>query len=246
MKYISIFLCFTLFFSACKNDSSKPETISEDRTSEEATGNKRLNNKILSTPEAIAYKYGLEHWEGVKTLTFTFNVDRGSNHFERSFTWNPKTNDVEYRSESDTILYNRDAQLDSLALSADQKFINDSYWLLAPYKLVWDTGTTFSDQKNVLAPISKQELNKLTITYSDQGGYTPGDAYDLYYGNDFTIREWVFRQGNSEQPTMMTTWEDIEKVGRLKLATMHKDKTGNFKLYFTNISVEQENAQPAQ
>lgn len=241
MRYLSLFFCSILLLTGCKNETAKTDPSTEISNTETETVYKVPDNKILSTPEAIAYKYGLEHWNNVTELSFTFNVDRGNNHSERSFIWNPKTNDVVYISEADTVRYNRNEKLDSLALSADKSFINDSYWLLAPYKLVWDTGTTFKDTKNVIAPLSKQKLNKLTLVYANEGGYTPGDAYDLYYGNDFTIREWVFRKGNSAEPSMITTWENIETVGKLKLTTMHKDKTGEFKLYFTNISVEQEN-----
>ena len=78
----------------------------------------------------------------------------------------------------------------------------------------------------------------ITITYGKEGGYTPGDAYDLYFGNDLIIKEWVFREGNDSVPNMVTTWEDYKDFNGLNIATMHRDSTGNFKLYFTNISVK--------
>jgi hypothetical protein len=78
----------------------------------------------------------------------------------------------------------------------------------------------------------------LTITYGSDGGYTPGDAYDLFFDSDYKIKEWVFRKGNDSVPSMINTWEDYKDFNGLKLATMHKDSTGSFKLYFTNISVQ--------
>lgn len=216
--------------------------ISCNETKENTNANgssKYTPNFVLSTAEKIAAKYGVENWKSVSEIRFTFNVDRGENHFERSFIWHPKTSEVVYMNSTDTVSYNRKATtLDSIAIQADRAFVNDSYWLLAPFKLVWDEGTSFSEEKNVIAPLSKDTLNKLTITYGNEGGYTPGDAYDLYYAEDFTIREWTFRKGNDEKPSMHTSWEEYKTVNNIELATMHQDSTGNFKLYFTNISVK--------
>ena len=192
---------------------------------------------MLTTAEAIAYSSGSENWSMVSEIKFTFNVDRGERHSERSWTWNPKSKDITMIKNSDTLSYNQ-ARLDSITKKTDASFINDSFWLLAPLHLVWDTGITFSETKNVVAPLSKDTLNLLKIVYDNDGGYTPGDAYDFFYGDDFMIREWIFRQGNDSIPSMITTWEDYKDFNGLKIATMHRDSTDTFKLYFTNISVK--------
>ena len=109
------------------------------------------------------------------SIAFTFNVDKDSSHFERTWNWHPKTNDVILISGNDTILYNR-KHIDSISTNADKAFINDKYWLLAPFQLIWDQGTSISEAIKEEAPISKNILNKITLTYSSEGGYTPGDA----------------------------------------------------------------------
>jgi len=195
-------------------------------------------NPVLTTADVIAYRNGLEAWNAISEIKFTFNVDRGDQHFERSYVWEPKTNKVVYMSLKDTVVYYQNSQLDSLQIAADQAFINDKYWLLAPFNLVWDKGTTISEKKNQIAPISKDTLNMLTIIYGEEGGYTPGDAYDFFFGKDYIIKEWVFRKGNDTVPSLTTTWEDYGEFNGLKIARMHKDATGNFKLYFTTISVK--------
>ena len=81
-------------------------------------------------------------------------------------------------------------------------------------------------------------LNKLTLVYGTEGGYTPGDAYDFYYGRDFMVKEWTFRRANDSLPTMTTTWEGYEKFNGLQIAKTHKDSLGGLNLYFTNISVQ--------
>jgi hypothetical protein len=225
MKNTLSILLVILILISCKNDKSTSEEIEV------------LAVKEDTTAEAIANKNGYNNWAKVSELKFTFNVDRGERHFERSWIWKPKTHDITMITSSDTISYNQ-AKLDSITTKADASFINDRYWLLAPFHLVWDTGTTFSESKKVVAPLSKDTLNLLTIVYGNEGGYTPGDAYDLFYEDDFTLREWIFREGNDSIPSMTTTWEGYKDFNGITLSTMRKDSTDNFKLYFTNISVK--------
>lgn len=195
--------------------------------------------KTLSIAENIANANGFEHWKEVSKIDFTFNVDRDSSHFERSWTWKPKTEDVTLISGKDTISYNRKS-IDSISMKADKAFINDKYWLLAPFQLVWDQGTTISKPIKDEAPISKLMMNKITLTYPSNGGYTPGDAYDFYFDDDFMIKEWIYRQGNTKEPSMITSWENYEDFKGLKIAKTHQKSEGNWKLYFTGITVETE------
>lgn len=193
--------------------------------------------KEISIAEKIANAHGFENWKNVSQIHFTFNVDRDSSHFERSWTWKPKTDDVTLISGTDTISYNR-KYIDSTSLNADKGFINDKYWLLAPYQLIWDEGTTISEAILVEAPISKTQMNKITLTYSNEGGYTPGDAYDFYFTDNYLIKEWVFREGNTEEPSLITTWENYQDSNGLNMSLDHIKSEGNWKLYFTHVKVE--------
>jgi len=188
--------------------------------------------------EKVANANGFENWKDVEELQFTFNVDRDTTHFERTWIWKPKSNDITAISEEGTVQYNW-SKMDSVANKTNAGFINDKYWLLAPYQLVWD-GDNISHEHSAAteAPISKKEMQKLTIVYGSEGGYTPGDAYDFYFGDDLIVQEWVFRKGNAPTPSMMTTFENYKDINGLQLATMHKMPEGNFKLYFTGIKVK--------
>ena len=193
--------------------------------------------KVLSFTEKVARANGLENWDEVSEIHFTFNVDRDTVHFERNWIWHPKTGQVSMTMNGETTTYNRDA-VDEGSLMADKAFVNDTYWLLAPFKLVWDQGFTMDSIVKTVAPISKDSLYKLTILYQDTVGYTPGDAYDFYIGDDYMVREWVYREDNMENNCMMTTWEDYKEEGGVKFSTLHQDETGNFQLYFTDIKVK--------
>lgn len=188
--------------------------------------------------EKVANANGLQNWKDVEEIKFTFNVDRDTTHFERTWTWKPKTNDITATSAEGTIDYNW-ASMDSIANKTNAGFINDKYWLLAPYQLVWDAdNVSHTHNKESVAPMSKKAMQKLTIVYGGEGGYTPGDAYDFYFGDDLIIQEWVFRKSNQDEPSMITSFEDYKMLKGLNIATMHKMGEGNFKLYFTNLEVK--------
>lgn len=219
MKPLFFFMFISLLFYSCKQ---------EQKTN--------INESLLTDAEKIAYAHGFEHWENVEKLEFTFNVDRDSSHSERSWIWYPKTQDVTLFIQNDTISYNR-SNIDSTNLNADRRFINDKFWLFIPFQLVWDSGTTISEPLKTIAPITKKELNKITILYSNEGGYTPGDAYDIFYNDKFLIEEWVFRRANSNEPSISCTFENYNDYNGIKLASDHKKPEEVWNLNFTKIKV---------
>ncbi|WP_223032902.1 hypothetical protein [Hanstruepera marina] len=220
-KLIILFACGFLIL-ACKSDKKENQT-------------KELIE--LTPAEKIANRYGFQNWNNVEYVTFRFNVTKDSSHFQRLWEWNPKTNDVVLITQSDTLKYNRN-KLDDTFINADKAFINDKYWLLAPFNLVWDSGTTISEPEKSVAPLSNKELNKLTLTYSNTGGYTPGDAYDFYFTDEYVIEEWVYRKGNTPQPSMMTTWEDNQEFNGILISKSHKKTTDNWELYFSDVEIK--------
>lgn len=228
MKNILLLILFTVSLVSCKNNNKSTENVNQ---------NQSISIENLSTAEKIANASGYKNWKDVSEIAFTFNVNRGDNHFYRAWTWNPKSGDVTMTSANDTISYNR-SQLDSLNFETDAAFINDKYWLLTPFQLKWDENITIFEKKNIVAPISKDTLNQITIVYGSEGGYTPGDAYDFFYDEDFKIREWNYRKENADTPSLTTTWEDYKNFNGIEIAKTYKDSTGGYKLYFTDISVK--------
>ncbi|GGG04832.1 hypothetical protein GCM10011344_01490 [Dokdonia pacifica] len=234
MKTIYLIACIAFLSLSCKNEtpqqkeSELPEVNAENQT----------EKKELTEAEKIANANGFGNWDAVSQIDFTFNVDRqGQNVAKRSWSWKPKTNDVTMTLGEQVIAYNR-ASMDSVPPGTDEGFINDKFWLLAPYQLVWDEGTSITVQDTATAPISQKKTKKLTILYGNEGGYTPGDAYDFYYdADDYIIDEWVFRKSNAPEPSMMTTFSDYQKFEGLNISTSHTDKVGDLKLYFTDIKV---------
>ncbi|RTE52655.1 hypothetical protein EHW67_15425 [Arenibacter aquaticus] len=225
-KSLPIILGLSFALLACKTDK-KTETTHQTQE--------------LSILDKVAHAHGFNEFKNVKEIAFTFNVDRDSSHFERSWVWNTLTNDIKAISQNDTVTYNR-KDMDSTATKINGGFINDKYWLMAPFNLVWDKkNITYDHLNDVPAPISKNPMQKLTIVYGNEGGYTPGDAYDFYFGEDYIIKEWIFRKSNQEEPSLVTTWEKYVDINGLKISEMHQKEDGSFKLYFTNIKITSKN-----
>lgn len=188
----------------------------------------------ITVLEKIANAHGFQNWKNINELKFTFNVDRDTMHFERSWVWKPKTNDITSVTAKETIQYNW-SSMDSVAYKTNAGFINDKFWLLIPFQLMWDVDNINYEENQSIAPISQKSMQKLTIVYGNEGGYTPGDAYDLYFEEDFIIKEWVFRKSNQKEPSTTTTFEDYKVINGLNLAQVFKTADKNFKLYFTEV-----------
>jgi len=228
MKSTIAILAFIVVLSACKTDKKTEDT--SVKKEEVATTTE------MTVPEKIAHAHGFENWKNVNQIQFKFNVERGGKVSPgRTWNWRPKTNDVLYMSTKDTLSYNRNS-LDSISRRTNGGFVNDKFWLLAPFNLIWDKDSyTYTHKVKSEAPISKKPMQKLTVVYGNEGGYTPGDAYDYYFGDDYILKEWVFRKSNTEKPSMATTWEKYTEHHGLKIALDHKSADGNFRLFFDNL-----------
>jgi hypothetical protein len=226
---IRFFILLGLVLITAGSCKEAPKTTQKSPAPEEAA---------KSLLEKLADKHGFENWKDVSSISFTFNVDRDTLHIERSWIWEVRENRVTRISPTDTVSYLR-SEVDSTLARTDATFINDKYWFLAPYQWVWDAESfSHTYEEKALAPISGDSMPRLTIVYGQEGGYTPGDAYDFYLGEDSLVREWVFRRGNQPEPSVTTTWEGYEEIGGLMLATSHQNAEGSFKISFTGISVD--------
>jgi hypothetical protein len=225
-KWILSLTSAALLIIGCKEDQKN------------ATSSTAEVSKPKNLLELLADRHGYENWKHVERIGFTFNVDRDTSHYERSWVWDLKEDRVTRIAGGDTLSYLR-SEVDSTVARADAGFINDKFWLLAPYQWVWDQQSFTHDFKeDAIAPISGDSVFQLTITYGQEGGYTPGDAYDFYLDRDSILREWVYRKGNQPEPSLITTWEGYEDFEGLSIATMHVNTQGKSRLYFTGIRVE--------
>lgn len=223
MKKLIAMSVLGCFLMSC-NDQKKEEVAPE-------------NNPNLEVHEKIAMANGFEEFDSINKIRFTFNVEMNDTlRSERRWVWNVGSDEISLTEKDSTMSYTRKDSLAEDKEYIDQRFVNDSYWLLFPYQLKWSLAD-FSEPKTAKAPISGEEMQMMTVSYPENGGYTPGDSYDIYFDDEYMIQEWVYKSAGGERE-MATTWEDYEDFNGVKISKMHKSEDGNFQLYFSDISVE--------
>jgi hypothetical protein len=227
MKKYTFLLIFVLII-ACQQPKSNNDKKEEQ------------NNEIVTLSDKIAEANGLDQWNEVDSLTYEFIVEmKGETIARRKWSWKPGIDEVTMLDTAidslESITYNR-AEKENFK-DIDQKFINDQYWLIYPFHLVWDNNIKKSIKKNVKAPLSGIEMTELTVSYGKDTGYTPGDTYKVYVDDEHIIREWSYFPHGSDEPRMTTTWEDYNEIQGIKIAKTHQNEDGSFKILFDNISV---------
>ncbi len=124
----------------------------------------------------------------------------------RSWYWEPATNKVTYKGpgkDGKPMNYSYTTgsidKNDTVKSFVDARFINDQYWLLVPFHLIWDKKAEITDEGMKPYPTSKKQAHCIVVKYPPSaGGYTPGDIFELYIGKDNLIHEWVYRAGGKK------------------------------------------------
>jgi hypothetical protein len=179
----------------------------------------------------IADNYGIANWDKVESITYTFNVKSPRNEFGRAWTWYPGEDKV--TSHKDDMTYTRGEGMDE---AIDKAFINDVFWLLFPFQIVWDPTLTFEEERNVKDPISGEPVQKLRVIYNDKDGYTPGDIYELFYDENYNITAWKFLRGG-EGEGRATAFKDNQVFNSITICTDHRNAEGGG-LWFSDIEVK--------
>jgi hypothetical protein len=196
--------------------------------------------------EQIAKAYGLDSFGQIDAIRYTFNIPGFK--LSRTWIWEPKADRVTYEGKDKAgnpvkVTYVRSqlsSQPDNVKKEIDPGFINDQYWLVFPFHLVWD-GAPVEDKGMQKLKLGKGSARQVVVKYSSNDGYTPGDTWELYVGADNLVKELVFHHGGSAKPSVViATWAGYKKAGPLLISTDHSGTAdGNpFKLFFSNVAVK--------
>ncbi len=125
---------------------------------------------------------------------------------------------------------------DSLKLylqSANSMFINDSYWLVQPFKLK-DSGVTLKYIGEENDPEKSRPSEVIELTFKEVGD-TPGNRYRLFVDKEnYHINTWqFFRSADDEQPSMSTPFNGYKEYDGLMLSG---DRGGRFQLGDISVS----------
>ena len=196
--------------------------------------------------EKIAKAYGFDSFGQIEAIRYTFNIPVFK--LSRTWTWEPKTNRVTYEGKDKTgnpvkVTYVRsqlDSQPDNVKKEIDPGFVNDQYWLLFPFHVVWDTGSEVEDVGMHKLPLGNGSARLVRVKYAG-GGYTPGDTWELYIGSDNRVQVLHFHHGGDAKPNIViATWAGYKKAGPLLISTDHRGTADGkpFSLTFTGVAVK--------
>jgi hypothetical protein len=199
--------------------------------------------------EQIAKTHGLDSFGQIEGIRYTFHAEFPGVTLSRTWEWQPKTGQVSYEGKDKEgkpvkVTYLRaqlSSQPDNVKNEIDPAFINDQYWLLFPLHVAWDSGADVKDAGMHKLPLGKGSAERIVVKYPSDGGYTPGDTWELYVGSDNRVQEFIYHRGGPEKPSVVVaTWAGYKKAGPLHISTDHRGTADGkpLRIFFSDVSVK--------
>jgi hypothetical protein len=199
--------------------------------------------------EQIAKTYGLDSFGQIEGIRYTFNLDFPGVKLARAWEWEPKTGKVSYEGKDKDgkpvkVSYMRSelgSQSDAVKNEVDPGFTNDNYWFLFPFHAYWDSSATVTDQGMHKVPVGNGSAELVAVKYPAEGGYTPGDTWELYVGKDNRVEQLVYHRGGPKKPSVViATWAGYKKAGPLLISTEHRGTADGkpLHIFLSNVSVK--------
>ena len=245
-----------LFWTACASDS----TTESGPTTTAPTDTIAPETRADSVAYRLLQAHGADAWATAPYLRFNFGIEtpNGGQTIARHL-WNRTTGEyrIEWSAGPDSsyvalvnIREQRDGRLDgtvylngneltgaageSAREQAYGRFVNDTYWLLAPLK-VYDPGVN----RTYLADSSTADHDVIQLTFNDVGR-TPGDQYWLYVSTETgQLDRWAYHlQGMPDDaPPQFYDWTQYQELqapdGTVRLAP-RKEAVGADRALLTN------------
>ena len=174
---------------------------------------------------------GRRNWDDTRFISWKFS--------SRNLVWDKQTGRVRIETGDSTIyLINintgegrvqikgeeilQEDQLKTKLKEAKNYWINDSYWLVMPFKLK-DTGVTLKYLGEETVGDSSR-YNLLEITFNDVGN-TPQNKYLLYIDiRDNLVKQWAYyREADQDSASFVLPWDNYKNYGNILLSA---DRTG--------------------
>jgi len=188
---------------------------------------------------------GRKNWDATRFISWNF-------FGRRNLVWDKAMERVRIESIRDSIIYlvnlktmEGKVQVKGLELTepdslakmikrAKSIWINDSYWLVMPFKLK-DSGVTLKYMGEDTL-VNNKLYNMLQLTFENVGD-TPQNKYDLYVDvKENLIKYWSF-YGNATQDSASWTrpWDNYQRYGNILLSGDRSDGSGP-----KNVKVDEE------
>jgi hypothetical protein len=198
---------------------------------------------------------GREAWDRTRFIRFGFGTERDGRFQGRTHVWDKWTG--RYRVEGRTregapfvVLMNLNSRQGEAWMSGQRlggdalkqeleraygMWVNDTYWLLMPYKLR-DPGVTLSYAGEERGA-NGVAYDKLKLAF-DNVGLTPKDNYWVWVNRDTgMVDRWDYVLKGEAVPPTTWTWTGWRKHGNIMLASERLNEKDNRKLLLHEIAV---------
>jgi hypothetical protein len=190
----------------------------------------------------VARAMGLGYWRNLGRLAFTWT--HAPSGTVRSYEWHPRKGTVVARfgaaaegRTAQTLRLNEPVPADQAEYH--RAWVNDSYWLALPLMML-DDGSEIAELGELEVP-GFPALGKpraLEVRYAEDEGYTGGDRYVLYVGQDDLPVAWAFHRGGAEEPTVVTTRGRRRRANGISLPTLFETADGKTFIEITELTAE--------
>ena len=190
---------------------------------------------------------GGEAWRNTRYLRFDFAVDAGGKTVvRRAHTWDKWTGRYRFESpkEGSVVLMNINSKEGTVyskgklvagaaakkALDeAYEAWVNDTYWLLMPYKMK-DPGVHLALDGQ--ASEGKVTYDKVLLTF-DNVGLTPKDRYWAWINRDTHLMDkWEFLLQGAKPPAEPFLWKNWQRHGKVLLSDEKVSPKNGTRIYF--------------
>ncbi|MFB9055509.1 hypothetical protein ACFFU9_02025 [Mariniflexile ostreae] len=175
---------------------------------------------------------GKEHYNNTRFIKWDFA--------KRTLYWDKWTGDVRVESpenklvilvnintltgrvyENNVLVLDKEKQK-KLLTQGKNWWINDSYWLVMPWKLQ-DPGVTLSYLKTTVLP-NANKADVLQMTF-ESVGVTPHNKYLIYIDQeDHLVKQWAyFKNFNDVEPAFVRPWDHYQQMGSILLSFNRSD-----------------------
>lgn len=209
---------------------------------------------------------GQEAWESTRFLRFDWVVAGGEDTVARSHTWDrysgryrlefPGGEDGRFLALFDVNEVRRDTALgkvpegrvwigdgelsgaarDSALNRAYGIFINDSYWLLMPFKWA-DPGVSLRwEGRTELEPVEGGPLPTVRLSFEEDLGVTDDRYWGYLDPETHLLAAWQYHLQGRDEKGAVIRWENWQDVGPVRMATDRIWPDGSRNIWFENLT----------
>ncbi|MEP0985982.1 hypothetical protein [Ekhidna sp.] len=237
MKNLILSLTVIVLLSSCTSSTTSGESADSTAVESEfieynnppAEGFNQEGSDLLATllaDKSMLAMGGREAWDKTRYIKWTF-------FGRRDHTWDKWTGDVRIESPGNdlTIIMNINTKegkamkggeevTDSLSYylqAGYEMWVNDSYWLVMPFKLK-DSGVTLKYLREDTTQTG-QRADVVSLSFEDVG-VTPQNVYEVWIDTDSKlVTQWAFFPDSTTlEPRFITPWADYNKYGEILLS----------------------------